>query len=220
MARASQPSNIVPSIRTPIFCLTSMPSSFILPACGTKVRPHRGHTAGTHLDPLRLHLAQLLQLLLAHVRVALDVLALVCALQRAQVGVGVVCVVWGWDELPGAQRVHAALVYLHVVELLVRERRCVYVSDACVGEGESKALTGVEVLDEARELFLGLILGYCLWVDLAFFDEPGAEFLLFCVEAADVSGWAGGQAEHTHSDSVMMPYFPHWWWPTAPAFLL
>ena len=119
-----------------MFCLTSMPSSFILPACGTKVRPHRGHTAGTHLDPLRLYLAQLLQLLLAHVRVALDVLALVCALQRAQVRVGVVRVVRGRDELAGTQCVHPALVCLHVVELFVRERRCVRVSGAPPGDGE------------------------------------------------------------------------------------
>lgn len=74
---------MVPSMRTPMVCLTSIPSSFILPAYAIKVRPHPSRTAGTHLDPLRLYFAQLLQLLLAHVRIAFDVLALVRALHRA-----------------------------------------------------------------------------------------------------------------------------------------
>lgn len=36
--------------------------------------------------------------------------------------------------------------------------------------------TGIEVLDKLRELFLVLIFGNSLGVDLSLFDKPGVEF--------------------------------------------
>ena len=150
-----QPSNIVPSIRTPIFCLISMPSSFIFPACprararpipiSTPSRPRQRKQHNTHLDPLVLDLAELHELLLVHVRVVLDRAALVGARVRTHVRGGVVPVVRGRNVLARAQCSHAPLVLVHVVELLVRKCRC-----AETGEKRGQCLDDRERGSEKR----------------------------------------------------------------------
>ena len=54
------------------------------------------------------------------------------------------------------------------------------------GEKNIWPRTGVEVLNKPCKLLLALFLGYSLWVDLPFFDEPGVEFGAFVIDTVTI----------------------------------
>jgi len=53
---------------------------------------------------------------------------------------------------------------------------------------ENRWRTCIEILDELRKLLLFLVFGDGFWIYFAFFEEPSAELLAFCVEAAKWNG--------------------------------
>jgi hypothetical protein len=121
-----QSSNIVPSIRTPIFCLISIPSNFIFPACACAVNlqnhPYQQNYKRTNLDSFILHLAQFHQLFLVQVAVMFHRFSFVSTSDRLHVGLRIVRVVRRWNEITLAKRGHTSFVRLYVVVLLMRQR--------------------------------------------------------------------------------------------------
>ena len=110
-------SNDVPSIRTPIFCFTSMPKSFILPACSSKSLSNNSRTTETrtNLDSFMLDLPQLHELLLAQIAIVVDRFLPVRAVDGLNVRVRIVRVVWRWDKFSGPQCRHPSFVRFYMV---------------------------------------------------------------------------------------------------------
>jgi hypothetical protein len=119
-------------MRTPIFCLISIPKSFIFPTfvnASALCSVYSECQEHTYFNPFLLNTAKILQLLSVEMALGFSGRAFVFALVRSHVRFEVICVISRRHKLAGSKGTHPTFVSFDIVELLVREGSCImYIS--------------------------------------------------------------------------------------------